>query len=270
MSHGGFGGGGGHGGFGHGGGHSGFGHGGHHGVGHGVSVGHGLGLGGGHHGTVVGHILHALGLGQHGHHHGVAGAHHPDQSPTWNQAMQGEKRPGFFLRVDKRPFMVLFLLVFTSFFWLWIVYNVHHSESSHNNNIDLRAQSGIESVPAQQAAPGTEAYAQAQNQAMQNYAAQYMSAATANGAAQMYNPTGMAGTGYGGTMAPSAGVSAVTPYGMPSGGYSAYGAAGAPGAYGAPAAFPARQQGFGYYPNGQVQFGYAPTANGRARLVVPR
>src|SRR6185437_2453454 len=175
MSHGGFGGGGGHSGFGHGGGgHSGFGHGGHGGH---SGIGHG---GGGHHGTLVGHVLHALGLGQHGHHHGVAGAgHHPDQSPTWNQAMQGEKRPAFWMRVDKRPFMVFFLLVFSSFFWLWIVYNVHHSESSPSNSVAAR-----EPAPAQQAAPaagyGTEAYAQAQSQAMQNYASQYMSAATAN------------------------------------------------------------------------------------------
>ena len=178
--------------------------------------------------------------------------------------MQGEKRPGFFFRVDKRPLMVLFLLVSTSFFWLWVVYNVHHSESHSNVAV-------TEPAPPREAAPSgsysTEAYAQSQTQAMQNYAAQYMSAATANGAARMYNPTGMAGTGYGGAIAPSAGVSAATPYGMPAGGYSAYGV---PGAYGAPAAFPARQPGFGYYPYGQMQTGYAPTANGRARLVVAR
>lgn len=281
MSHGGFGGGGG-------GGHSGFGHsGGYAHGGHGVSVGHGAGMGGGHSGNVFGHVLHALGIGGHGQHHVVAAGHHPDQSPTWNQAMQGDKRNGKFFRVDRRPFVMLFLLVGISFFWLWVVYNVHHNESAKSNSIDLRAQSGVAPLPAgsdqagapagagpSSAAYGVQQYSQAQNQAAQAYANQYMQAATGNGVGRMQ---ALSGTAYGvaqGTNPATAGV--VPPaFGVPSSGYGDYaGAAPArPNDYRMPlAGYLTRQSaaGPGYVIAAPMKNFYAPLNDGRARLVVAR
>jgi hypothetical protein len=260
MSHGGGGGGGGGGGYGgHGGGGGGYGgHGGGGGYG-----GHGSYGGGGHHqgnggtaqhqgGSVVGHVLKAIAGHQGGQHHSSNSANHPDQSPSWNMAMQGERGNGQLLRVDRRPFVLLILLVTVSFGWLWLVYNVHHSEEGREQRDSLAPQAAAE-APQQisgtsSAAPQTpypynaQAYAQAQSAAAQNYSAQYIQAATTAGAQN--------------------------PYGMP--------AAAAQPVYGG---YGAGQSGYGQPQNNAFAGGnnklggvatYATTANGRPRLVVNR
>jgi hypothetical protein len=136
MSHGGFGGGGGHGG--------GYGH--HSGGGYGHHSGGGYGHAGamhmpGHHGTVIGHILHALGIGHHNHSvhgHGMHGTH-PDQLPTWSQALQGDDFWARLLRIDTRPFLILFLLFGGGAAYLYMLYNIHHGEAqaTHTNILDL-------------------------------------------------------------------------------------------------------------------------------------
>jgi hypothetical protein len=56
----------------------------------------------------------------------------PAERPTWSQAMKGEASMTEFLRVDKRPFTVLFLLVLGSFIWLFFIYNVRNGETEQS------------------------------------------------------------------------------------------------------------------------------------------
>jgi hypothetical protein len=50
------------------------------------------------------------GGGHHGGHHGVHGGGHPDQLPSWNSALQGEKRTGRFANLSPKPIFIAFLV----------------------------------------------------------------------------------------------------------------------------------------------------------------
>jgi hypothetical protein len=117
---------------GHAGGHASGGHGGEGGL----SIGQILGLNHGHGGAgLFGHLAHMLG----GHHGAVHHNHHaggePDQSPSWNMAMQAEKNGlGGFLRKKLRftPAVGFFFLFIFLTFWLGVIYQLRHHEPTEN------------------------------------------------------------------------------------------------------------------------------------------
>jgi hypothetical protein len=101
----------------------------------GISIGQILGLN--HHGGGVGGFISNL-LGHNHvaiHHHHMGGE--PDQSPSWNMAMQAEK--GVFARFLKLKFRATpalgFLLLFVGLIvWLGVVYQLRHHEPAENFN----------------------------------------------------------------------------------------------------------------------------------------
>jgi len=121
-----------HGGFGHHSGHMGHGHmghghmgHGHMGHGHGVSIGSILGLGGHH--SFLGHLL---GLHGHGHHcHGMHGGHRPQDSPSWNGALQGEKLSNRVLGINASPALLLGSLFLVMVLWLGLISWLRHHDS---------------------------------------------------------------------------------------------------------------------------------------------
>lgn len=88
---------------------------------------------------------HSHGGHSHGH-HGIS--HHPDQGATWNQAMQGDSFWASVLKIDRRPFMVLSLMFFGAFTWLYILYNIHHSEAVKNHTAFLDLHQRVGGAPA--------------------------------------------------------------------------------------------------------------------------
>ena len=127
----------------HGGGHSGMGHHGGQMGHHGVTLGGLLGLGGGHH-SFLGHLF-----GQHGghQHHGFHGGE-PQDSASWNMAMQAEKPTlvNRLINANIGPAIILGLLMSSMIFWLWLVDFLHQHEKQKNYRQESYASQQFQSL----------------------------------------------------------------------------------------------------------------------------